>query len=141
MSDRSKWIWMPHAGHFCCAKWCQFRLNTYVGGYIVSTVGEYIPPSEVREIKAEVRGIQLNGKGDNREADYMKKLGYESLGIDPEYIYETMVFEARKSSEKCCPYTIIVDKDKEQIRYKTRGEAVEGHMKLCEKWSKMRKGK
>jgi hypothetical protein len=34
------WIWMPHAGHFICGHLCEFKLNTYVNGYIISTVGE-----------------------------------------------------------------------------------------------------
>lgn len=32
------WVWMPHGGHFILGHMCRFRLNTYVGKYIVSTV-------------------------------------------------------------------------------------------------------
>jgi hypothetical protein len=75
------WIWMPHAAHFVGASSCEFRLATYVNGYIVSTVGEYIPRGSY-----EVQNIGWNRK------------------------YETMVFKSRKSKEpghcEACPYFI-----------------------------------
>lgn len=40
LMDRRGWIWMAHPGHFCRAWDCRFRLNAYVGGFIVSTLGE-----------------------------------------------------------------------------------------------------
>ncbi len=33
---------MPHAGHWCMRDKCLFHLNTYVGEYIVSTVGDVV---------------------------------------------------------------------------------------------------
>jgi len=48
--NKENWIWMPHAGHLCVSNDCRFRLNTYVGKYIVSTVGEYFIGDKVREI-------------------------------------------------------------------------------------------
>lgn len=74
---KENWIWMPHAGHFCGSIDCRFRMNTYVGSYIVSTVGEYFP------------GSNRTGKP-------------EEIGMNR--LYETMVFKARKSTNKCCPY-------------------------------------
>lgn len=41
MAEPQDWIWMPHPGHFIAADACMFRLCTYVGGFIVSTVGDY----------------------------------------------------------------------------------------------------
>lgn len=70
MINNQSWIWMPHAGHFCGANECNFRLNTYVGGYIVSTVGEYCPI------------IKLG------------KSTFEEIGRNR--LYETMVFKAKK---------------------------------------------
>lgn len=104
--EKSKWVYMPHAGHFIAGDSCRFRLNTYVGKYIVSTVGEYI-----------------TDRGDEEE-----------LGFDRKY--ETMVFEAHKSENKCCPYEIDASKEVEMVGYNTAGDAYEGHQKLCEKWSK-----
>jgi len=60
-TSKGKWIWMPHAGHLIVSSDCRFHLNTYVGGYIVSTVGEYFPDEGVREIFAESRGVNLEG--------------------------------------------------------------------------------
>lgn len=129
---------MPHAGHFIASQWCQFRLNTYVGRYIVSTVGEYLPDEGVREIFASSRKIKLEGIGDARRAEYMKKIGYELLHY-PDILYETMVFRAIKATKKdkmCCPWRIKSGGDDvETSMYKTCEEAMRGHYKLCKKWS------
>ena len=103
---KDKWIWMPHAGHFCCSKWCQFKLNTYVGKYIVSTVGEYYYTEE------DLREVGLGRK------------------------YETMVFYAKKSEHKCCPYSIKTYNEIDMLGYNTAEDAYKGHLKLCNKWSK-----
>lgn len=55
---KEDWIWMPHPAHFICSDHCRFVLATYVGGYIVSTVGEHVPDSATREIIAESRGVK-----------------------------------------------------------------------------------
>lgn len=57
--SRQDWIWQPHAGHFIGGRYCKFFLNTYVNGYIVSTVGEYFPDSRIREIYAMSRGVKV----------------------------------------------------------------------------------
>lgn len=130
---------MPHAGHFICGQWCRFRLNTWVGKYIVSTVGEYLPDAGVREVFAECRKVKLEGKGDARLADYMKKIGYEELHYGG-YLYETMVFRAVKAPEgdkdACCPYRQDSGENVDSDTYKTAAEAYLGHQRLCEKWSK-----
>jgi len=134
---RDKWVWMPHAAHFICGNDCRFHLATYVGGYVVSTVGEYLPDSQVREILAQSRRITLNGKGDERLADYMKKVGYEDLGYQRKY--ETMVFKAERMTAKgdqCCPWRMKTPDDVDMEGYNTPEAATAGHMKLCEKWSK-----
>src|SRR4051812_36676664 len=105
MSDRSEWVWMPHPAHFICARDCRFHLATWVGNYIVSTVGDYEPDSVTREILAQSRGVTLEGRGDARRADYARKIGYEDIGHGRKY--ETFVFpaKARPSTEKqCCLY-------------------------------------
>lgn len=132
---KDKWIWMPHAGHLIVGHQCQFKLNTYVGEYIVSTVGEYMPDSAVREILAESRKMFLKGKGDEREADWLKKNnGFETIGCDRKY--ETMVFKAVKSTYKCCPYKINVSKEMDMQGYNTPEDAYKSHLELCDKWSK-----
>lgn len=113
---KEKWIWMPHPGHFCGSFDCRFHLNTYVGGYIVSTVGEYYPDSKVREIL---------GRENDRK--------FEEIGLDR--LYETMVFEAVKSNHKCCPYEMRSG-EKDFLGYTNADDAYEGHLTLCKKWSK-----
>jgi hypothetical protein len=51
---RDKWVWMGHSGHFILGSSCRFHLNTYVGRYIVSTVGELWNDTAVRRIHASV---------------------------------------------------------------------------------------
>jgi hypothetical protein len=131
---KENWIWMPHPGHFCAASMCKFFLNTYVGGYVVSTVGEMLPDETCREILAESRGIKLEGRGDARCADYMKKIGWEDIGFDRKY--ETMVFKAQKSKTLCCPWRQLRGEDKDMEGYSDAVAAFKGHMKMCKKWAK-----
>ena len=76
---------MPHAGHFILGRECQFRLNTYVGKYIVSTVGELWNDRQIREIHASVfdpEWLKKNKhlKGDYFDAAYFKEFGFEKIG-------------------------------------------------------------
>lgn len=127
-----KELWMPHPGHFICGNDCRFRLNTYVNGYIVSTVGELWPDSRVRQIKAECAGKKIVGMGDQWDANYFKEFGFDTVGYDRKY--ETMVFEAVRSKEnKCCPYK-ITGSELDFLGYNDPVEAVKGHMKLLKKY-------
>jgi hypothetical protein len=135
---RENWIWMPHAGHFILGERCQFRLNTYVGRFIVSTVGELWSDRQVREIHAQVynpKWLMENQhlKGDEFNSAYMKKFGFEDIGADRKY--ETMVFRAEKSNNKCCPFKIIVSKEVDFRGYNNAVDATKGHYELCRKWS------
>lgn len=103
-------IWMGHAGHFICGRECQFRLNTYVNGFIVSTVGELVVSTTPR------------GK-------------FTPLGAGP-HPYETMVFRAKPTGEKCCPYEQADGQDLDSERYMTANEATEGHLAMIAKWSR-----
>lgn len=136
---KGKWIWMPHAGHFILGNKCEFRLNTYVGKYIVSTVGQLWNERAVREIHAHVHKPEwlaknIHLKGDYFDYAYMKEFGYDDIGCDRKF--ETMVFRAKKSKNKCCPYEIIVSKCVDSNAYNDSVGAYKGHLKLCEKWSK-----
>lgn len=104
------WIWTPHAGHFICASRCNFRLNTFVGGYIVSTVGEM---------------FALDSRYDSRQ--------FEKIGCDR--LYETMVFNAKIGLYACCPYEADTSKELDFCGYNTPEEAYSGHLQMCEKWS------
>ena len=111
---------MAHAGHFILGHRCQFRLNTYVGKYIVSTVGELWNERGSREIYAKIHDPNWLDKnkhllGDYFDNAYMKKFGFEDIGCERKY--ETMVFKARKSKYSCCPYEIIVSKEVDFMGY------------------------
>ena len=141
---KSEWIWMGHAGHLCVASRCRFHLNTYVNGYIVSTVGEYWPgeivaritlqsqldhPNPFRDINTDLIKKILDLKGDYFEEVYLSSLGYEEIGLGR--TFETMVFKAMKGKHACCPYETDGD-----ISYmdgnNDAGSATEGHFKACE---------
>jgi hypothetical protein len=130
---KANWVWMPHAGHFIMGKDCQFVLNTYIGKYIVSTVGELWPDSQVRKITAECRKILIEGRGDAWDYDYMQKIGFADLGCDRKY--ETMVFKAKKA-EGCCPWRMANGHDLDFQGYNDPKDAYLGHLKMCVKWSK-----
>jgi len=158
--SKADWIWMPHAGHLCVGHMCRFRLNTFVNGYIVSTVGEYFPDQDVRRIYVKHRagfpklGLDENGKivreaqltkeetenllslkGDHFDAVYLKIFGYENIGSSDWEKYETMVFRARKVENSCCPYqTVEGGAILECERYATPESAYAGHLQICEKW-------
>lgn len=115
--NKADWVWMGHAGHFCGANDCRFRLTTYVGDFIVSTVGEYTP--------------KLFSKNDR---------DFQPLGCGKDDLYETLVFPAKKDDKGlCCPYIISSFIEIDGDRYKTPLEALEGHMNLCEKFSQKSK--
>lgn len=137
--NKEKWVWMPHAGHFILGNRCQFVLNTYVGKYIVSTVGELWSDQQVRRIHASVWDEKWylenqSKKGDTFDTVYMKQFGYEDIGGDRKY--ETMVFKAKKSALKCCPYVMISGEELDLKGYNDAEKAYKEHLKMCEKWSK-----
>lgn len=141
---KDRWVWMGHPGHFICSYACRFHLNTYVGGYIVSTVGEWWPERAIREIHAKIHDPVWFDEhkallGDNFDSAYMKKFGYEDIGCDRKY--ETMVFKARKAGHKCCPYEADVSRDMDMKSYNKPEDAFKGHMQLCEKWGNRGKAK
>ncbi len=160
--SKKDWIWMPHAGHLCVGNWCRFHLNTYVNGYIVSTVGEYFPDQKVRRINLEVKLENpfmmekfrilteeeskqkkeliekiLTLQGDYFDDAYLNYFGYEEIGLSR--LYETMVCKAKKSENACCPYTMEDDVDFKMEGYNSAKDAYEGHYKICEKYDRKRK--
>ena len=104
---RGDWVWMPHAAHFIGGGQCQFVLATYVGDFIVSTVGQYRP------------GAPLHGCDEDVE-----------IGLDR--LFETMVFEAvANSSDACgCPWVIDVEQEVDFYAYDDPKSAA-----ACEKWA------
>ncbi len=97
MTPVAEWRWFGCAGHLIVASNCRFHLCTQVGRFLVSTVGEYVPDETIREIDAQARGVVLEGRGDARLADYMRKIGFQEIGYGR--TYETMVF--RTTGDVC----------------------------------------
>ncbi len=129
---------MPHAGHLIIGQHCRFRLNTHVNGYIISTVGEYVPDSAVRKILRECRGIKTDKIGDEEERDFILQTGgYRGYGDDIGYDrkYETMVFKGRKSKHKCCPYEMVSPSNVDFAGYNLAADAYKGHLRLVKKYS------
>lgn len=132
--SKENWVWMPHPAHFICSKHCQFILSTYVNGYIISTVGEMIFPSDVNRILKRDDHEILKLQGDNFDREYFKKYGYKEIGYGR--LYETMVFVAKESCKGCCPY---VAKNWSEINfegYEDSDSAMKGHYAMCEKYDK-----
>ena len=127
--SKDKWVWMPHAGHFILGHKCRFRLNTYVNGYIISTVGEYVPDNDIIDIKAP----EFNGlRGDSKENAYIEKYICEEIGFGRKF--ETMVFKGEKSKHKCCPYEVSDYGNIDFRGYNTPASAYKGHLKMCKKY-------
>ena len=137
----SDWKWFGHAAHFICGQWCRFHLATVVGKYLISTVGEYWPERQAREIFAECRNPvwlaeNRHLKGDNFDRAYMKKFGFEEIGLNRKY--ETMVFKAGKicDSKECHCGLPAIDSDNLDFQgYNTAGDAAKGHFEMCREWS------
>ena len=137
-APRETWEWFGNHGHFILGRDCRFHLATLVGPWWVSTVGELLSDLTSREIIASSRGIELEGRGDERRADYMRKIGWEEIGAGR--TYETMVFaagEERCAAEGCgCGMPIPADwSDLDSDGYNDAGSATRGHYAMCEKWA------
>lgn len=131
---KSEWRWYGNAGHFICANDCRFHLCTEIGDFLVSTVGQLLLDSAIREIFASERGITLEGIGDARRADWMRKAGYEDIGYGRKF--ETMVFRAGKRCEEndCgCGLPEIDGHDLLFEGYNRADDATRGHHAMCER--------
>ena len=109
MIPQTRWKWFGYAGHFIGGNSCYFHLCTQVGKHLISTVGEY---------------HSLDGKR-------------QEIGLD-RYL-ETMVFKAGKICDEptcMCGQPRIDGNELDFDGYDTAGEALKGHMKMCQKWAK-----
>ena len=147
LAARETWEWFGHSGHLIVGKDCRFHLATKVGPWWVSTVGEYLPDSGVRDISAKARGIAMPDgiKGDAARSWWIQNVGYEPIGAGKDSIYETMVFVAGPPcvQDLCgacgAPYPTEWG-ELDGVRYATAGEATRGHYAMCEKWANLPEG-
>lgn len=135
----SEWVWFGHPAHFIGGFDCRFHMATKIGNYIVSTVGEYLPEHEVREMIAHLKGVKLTGTGRDRLDNYLVKVGFEELAYGRKY--ETMVFHAKKSKsvKSYSPWVIADATGLEVNGYNEAADAAKGHMRMCEmvsEWAK-----
>lgn len=106
------WVWVGTPGHFFMADKCAFHLNTVIGRYLVSTVGEMFD--------REGCGPEL-----------------KRLDIGPGRKYETMVFLAGAPCDCGCGW---VDQDSECLEmapYNDPAAARKGHMAMCLKYAEV----
>ncbi len=107
MTPKSEWVWYGYAGHLCVGKQCAYHLCTRVGGFLVSTVGHYLP----------------------RGQDEM-----ETIGIGDNAYFETMVFACDGDEPSGDPNVLSFSKlDCE--RYAKSIDAERGHRAMCEKYA------
>lgn len=133
---KSDWQWFGHPGHFICADDCRFHLCTKVGDYLISTVGEMFPDESTREVYAKSRGITLEGRGDYRKADFLKKHSWVEIGYNRKY--ETMVFKAGEpcTAKDCnCGLPKIDGRELDAEPANDAATATQNHYALCFKWS------
>jgi len=121
----SEWEWFGHAAHFICGRWCRFHLATLVGGYMVSTIGQYVHPRHSQ------------GKEVTENQWLIKHPNGEEIGCGS--FYETMVFRAngkRCVDPECgCGLPEIDGSELDLAGYQKAGEAAKGHLEMCRKWS------
>ena len=119
-------IWMPHAAHFWGGRECQFHLATAIveKRLIVSTIGEFA--------RSRVYGPAKLPRPRN-EYD-----PFELLSQRPGHFYETLVFRAKKTRNRCCPFEPRSFRELEKAEFKTPAAAAAGHMAAIKKWSRKR---
>ena len=128
---KQDWVWMPHAGHLCVGHHCRFHLATAVGKWLISTVGEYVPPVNLAQLVAIHEGGAAAGVPPlDKPNEDVQDIGWCRK-------YETMVFQAVRNPEpcSCCPFVQSDGSDADMAGYKTAAEAYAGHLKMCEKWA------
>jgi len=121
---REKWEWYGSPAHHICGQWCRFHLATKVGDYLISTIGEYVHPRH-------------SGGSEQGEAEWLKEnWPGEDIGYGRKY--ETRVF---KLGNKTCPCGCGLPRPLDWCEIDSKGyndaaSAREGHLVLCEKYSK-----
>lgn len=106
----SEWRWYGEALHLCVSSKCLFHLATEIGGFVVSTVGDYHP--------ADLDGMP------------------ESLGVKDDEFYETAVFRFSKRCDCGCQKPIIEVPELKTVKTSDPKKATEVHMEMCKQAAK-----
>jgi hypothetical protein len=131
MISKDEWEWYGNAGHLCVGSDCRFHLCTKIGDFLISTVGEYVPPEGSREILARSRNIVLEGIGDERLHSWLDQNGFEDIGFGR--TYETMVFRVDGKCGCGCGMPKIIPKEIDFYGYNSAIDATKGHHEFCRK--------
>lgn len=110
MTPKYEWVWYGYAGHLCVGTRCAYHLCTRVGGFLISTVGHYLP------------------KGDDKMA---------AIGASCHDYFETMVFPCGQRDNPSGDPDIIDFVELECTRYAKSIDAERGHRAICEKYAKI----
>jgi hypothetical protein len=113
------WEWSGKAGHLCVSEFCRYHLATKIGPWWVSTVGEWIPVSEIKS------------KGE--QACKAEDIGFRRL-------FETMVFVAKEcdcGQFNCDGYTMSSGTEVDMAPANTAREARKNHLDMCAKYSRI----
>lgn len=108
-AERWKWFGMP--GHLIVGDRCVHHLCTQIGGYLISTIGEYRPEG--------------------------KKAGRETIGCDR--FFETFVFNVPKKAARCDCGCNMPKPDYSEIDSLPANDAAtadKNHMILCRKYAR-----
>ena len=141
VTPRETWEWFGSPGHLIVAQDCRFHLATRVGPWWISTVGEWLPDSSTWDIYSGTRGVEIEGRGDARRADFLRKVGFIEIGSGRKY--ETMVFRVDKErcDEEGCECEgqprIAEWGELDSDAYNDARSARDGHMAMCAKWARI----
>lgn len=106
MTPKEDWVWYGYAGHLVVSRRCAYHLSTRVGGFLVSTVGHYLP-----------RGDKM-----------------ETIGAGADAFFETMVFPCDGETPEGDP-NVLSFSELECERYAKSIDAERGHRVMCEKYA------
>lgn len=112
LASEAGWKWYGYGGHFVGSKSCAFHLATRIGGFLVSTVGDYMPGAMPRQ----------------------------TLGASPDSFFETYVFECDGDTEDGDP-NIRSWGEIDGGRYSQSILAERGHYDFCRKYAAILKAR
>lgn len=104
-ANAASWVWCGYPGHFIAAADLCFHLNTRIGDYRISTIGDYRP----------------------RPGEPMVEVGCERF-------FETMVFRVEGEGEHGNG-EVADWSELELVGYQEAIEAEAGHMEVCAKYA------
>lgn len=105
-TKKEKWKWYGYAGHLCIGRSCAYHLQTRIGKFLISTVGDYRPHGDP-----------------------------EAIGSNPNYYFETMVFPCKGELKSGDP-NILSWQSIDGERYAESIDAERGHHRYCKKYAR-----